>query len=116
MHLNPNGDDVVALTPGEREASSHRGTVNDWLHVGNRDRLVTLADALGLPTATPEQIATAQKVIADALAPYSGEALTALEDDIRSSIQIEIDANLEPSQPPTDYRSVVPIDVTFDGS
>lgn len=83
-----------------REVSSHRGTVNNWLHVGNQNRLNDMARELNLANGAG---------ITAALNVFTGPTLTAIQNGLAASIRLEINDNLMPPE----LRGFVPIAVNF---
>lgn len=94
------GENAVAATPLGREVSSHRGTVNNWLHVGNQNRLNDMARELNLANWAG---------ITAALNVFTGPTLTAIQNGLAASIRLEINDNLMPPE----LRGFVPIAVNF---
>jgi len=104
-----NGDNFVANTPANRNVATHRGAVNNWLHVSSDERCRDIATSIGLTADDAAQLGTARTAINNGLADYTGEALTALRAQITTAVRGEIEDHLMPAN----LRETVTINVTF---
>jgi hypothetical protein len=95
-------DNFKAALPGSRDVATHRGIHNNWLHNDNAQKCKDIAVRLGLPADTDPK-----KAINEALAPYNGVALAAVQAALVDALRVEINDNLQPAN----LRGKVPVEV-----
>ena len=103
--LQINDNNCTAYLPDNRDAATHRGIANDWLHLKDDKKLASLAVALEL---NPTDAQTKPQIQL-ALGAYNGATLKLIQNAIEAALKVEINNNLAPSG----YRGSVPINVTF---